>query len=148
VTLEPPSPPRGESTPLVFEVYVGSFGGPSYGAWWDGARITYESFEARYERRRQELVTPSAAQWHRFWRTMDEISVWQWRRWYGAPERFEPREVIRDGTHWSLTLERLGRRVESSGDTAGPGAADLDESSAFVRFREAVSRLLGSRAFA
>ena len=148
MTLESASPPRGEGAPLAFEVYIGSFGGPSYGAWWDGERIVYESFEAQYERRKQASVAPSADEWHCFWRTMDEIGVWEWRRWYGAAERFEPEDVIRDGTHWSLTLACVGLRVESSGDSAGPGAPDLDESSAFVRFCDAVSRLVGGCTFA
>jgi hypothetical protein len=79
---------------------------------------------------------------------MDELRVWEWQRWYGASERFEPDGVTRDGTHWSLTLEVSGRHVESSGDSAGPGALDLDESRAFGSFRDAVSRLLGGRFFA
>ena len=147
MTLDPASSPGRDTVPLAFEVYIGGFAGPSYGAWWDGERIVYESFEAQYQRREQALLAPSAAQWRRFWRSMDEIGVWKWRRRYGAGERLEPAEVIRDGTHWSLTLEVTGRRVESSGDSSGPGALDLDESQAFVHFRDAVSRLVGGRAF-
>jgi hypothetical protein len=45
-----------ESAPRAFEVYVGSFGGPSYGVWWDGGCLVYESFVSGYEEGRQLVV--------------------------------------------------------------------------------------------
>jgi hypothetical protein len=145
-----PSDPagRGDEAPLAFEVYIGCFSGPSYGVWWDGSKLVYESFEPGYEKRRQLLLSPSRAQWRRFWQSMDEIGVWGWGARYEPGKRFEPVSVVRDGTHWSLTLACAGRQVESSGDTAGPQSRDLDESRDFGRFCEAISRLLGSREFA
>ena len=134
--------------PLALEVYLGSVNGSSYGVWWDGERLVYESFESGYARRRQLLLVPSQAQWRRFWRTMDQIGVWGWAGRYEPGERFEPESVIRDGTHWSLTLADAGRYVESSGDNAGPDAGDLDEGPVFARFCEALARLLGGRVFA
>jgi hypothetical protein len=149
----PPAKPSGTATglagqePLAFEVYLGSFGGPSYGVWWDGSRLVYESFEPAYDESQQVLLSPSRAQWERFWRSMNEIGVWQWAARYEPAERFEPLGVVRDGTHWSVTLAWAGGKVESSGDTAGPNSRDLDESRDFGRFCDAVSRLLGSREF-
>jgi hypothetical protein len=133
--------------PDVLEVYVGSFSSPSYGLWWDGRQLVYESFISGYEDRRQTFIAPSDAQWSRFWRTMEAIDVWSWRERYEPGARFEPAAQIRDGTHWSLSLQRGGRRVESAGDSSGPGATDLDESAQFAAFAEAVSRLTGGYAF-
>lgn len=143
-----PLRPIGEHAPLAFEAYIGSFQGTSYGVWWDGGRLVYESFEPGYKRREQFLLSPSQAQWRRFWRSMDQIGVWEWLTRYEPGKRFEPEGVVRDGTHWSLTLAHEGRRVESSGDNAGPNDCDLDESRPFGRFCNAVARLLGDREFA
>lgn len=134
-------------TPEVLEVYIGSFSSPSYGLWWDGHQLVYESFISGYEERRQSSIVPSDAQWRKFWRTLEEIDVWSWNERYEPGERFEPAGVVRDGTHWSLTLAHAGRRVESAGDDGGPGATDLDESVRFDAFVGAVSRLTGGYAF-
>lgn len=134
--------------PLAFEVYVGNFGGPSYGIWWDGDRLVYESFLWGYEERRQLALSPSTAQWRRFWQTMEGIEVWSWGDRYEPGERFVPSEQVRDGTHWSLTLAYGGRQIESSGDSCGPGSAELEGSGPFFDFAEAVSRLVGGRPFA
>src|SRR5687768_3493336 len=106
--------------PAEFEVYVGNFAGASYGVWWDGDQLVYESFAPGYQDRRQARIAPSPAQWDRFWQTMERIDVWAWRAHYEPGERYEPSDVIRDGTHWSLTLACPGRRVVSSGDGAAP----------------------------
>jgi hypothetical protein len=137
-----------EQAPITLEVYLGSVTGPSYGVWWDGEGLLYESFEPGYRSRQQLLLSPSQAQWRRFWRTMDQLGVWQWAERYQPRERFEPAGVIRDGMHWSLTLAEADREVESCGDSAGPDPGDLDEGPVFERFCEAISRLLGGRAFA
>ncbi|MDQ3876165.1 MAG: hypothetical protein M3322_11590 [Actinomycetota bacterium] len=134
-------------TPVEFGVYLGSFADASYGVWWDDDHLVYESFRPGYHDREQVRITPSEAQWRRFWHRMDEIGVWRWRRRYEPGLRFEPRDEIRDGTHWSLTLAHAGRSVESSGDSAGPDAVDLDESPAFAALLEALSRLIGGRGF-
>jgi hypothetical protein len=133
--------------PEALEIYVGSFGGASYGAWWTGKHVVYESFAPSYESLEQLRVLPSAAQWARFWHTLDALAVWDWGERYEPAERFEPTTVVRDGVHWSLTLEHSGRRVESSGDTAGPGSNDLDESAPFTTLLDALSRLLGGCPF-
>ena len=38
------------SDPTDFEVYVGTFAGASYGVWWDGEQLIYESFGRGYQR--------------------------------------------------------------------------------------------------
>jgi hypothetical protein len=136
-----------EATPTALEVYVGSFADVSYGLWWDGGQLVYETFRPGYDDRVQVVLSPSQAQWHRFWRTIEEIGVWNWGERYNAGDRFEPPEQIRDGTHWSLTLSRSGRSVESCGDSAGPDSTDLDDSGPFQLFVQAVSRLIGGRRF-
>ena len=127
-----------EPTPDVFEVYLGSFSSASYGLWWDGKQLVYESFVRGYEDRRQVYVMPSRAQWSRFWRTMDAIDVWSWANRFEAG--FEPKGLVRDGTHWSVSLQHGSRRIESAGD--------LDDSNRFGSFTEAVSRLTGGYEFA
>ena len=140
--------PIDQDGPCSLEIYLGSFNGPSYGVCWDGTTLVYESFEAGYQTRQQLLLSPSHAQWRRFWRSMDQLGVWEWADRYEPGARFEPRSVVRDGTHWSLTLANGDRAVASSGDNAGPDGRDLDESPAFARFCEAVARLVGGREFA
>ena len=140
--------PRDRQTPDVFEVYIGSFSSPSYGVWWDGKQLVYESFVSGYEDRRQTFIEPSAAQWDRFWRTMEAIDVWSWRDRYEARKRFEPAKLVRDGTHWSLSLTYDGRRVESAGESSSVGSTELDDTARFEEFAEAVSRLTGGYAFA
>lgn len=135
------------ATPDVLEVYIGSFGSPSYGLWWDGERLVYESFVSGYEQRRQTFIVPSETQWKRFWRTLETLGVWNWRERYEPGVRYEPATEIRDGTHWSLSLEYRDRRVESAGDNAAPDAMDLDDSVPFTAFAQAVSRLTGGYAF-
>jgi hypothetical protein len=137
-----------EGRPRALEVYIGNFAGPSYGVWWDGNRVVYESFLSGYEERRQIALSPSTAQWNRFWQTIDGIDVWSWGGRYEPADRREPTEHVRDGTHWSLTLARGEQRVESSGDGCGPGSAELDDSKPFSDLAEAVSRLVGGRPFA
>jgi hypothetical protein len=136
-----------EPRPRALEVYVGNFGGPSYGIWWDGSRLVYESFLSGYEERRQVALSPSPAQWRRFWQTIDRIDVWAWESRYEPGARFEPVEQIRDGTHWSLTLARGDQSVQSSGDSRGPDSSDLDESGPFGELVGALSRLAGGRPF-
>jgi hypothetical protein len=136
------------SHPADFEVYVGNFVGASYGVWWDGEQLVYESFSRGYEDRQQVCIAPSQAQWDRFWTTMERIDVWGWRAHYEPGNRYEPADVIRDGTHWSITLARGDRRVVASGDGAGPDELDLDTSVSFRSLCEAVSRLTGGAEFA
>jgi hypothetical protein len=137
-----------DEAPVEFEVYVGNFAGASYGVWWDGEQLVYESFDPGYQDRQQSRMAPSPAQWRRFWQTMDRIGIWTWKQHYEPGERYEPVDEIRDGTHWSITLAWHGRRIVSSGDGAGPDDVDLDESLGFGRFCEAVSRLTGGVDFA
>src|SRR5215207_1565301 len=65
-----------EDAPRVFETYVGGFRGLSFGAWWDGTVVVYESFGPAWADREQVIISPSKAQWLRFWRTMDRLEIW------------------------------------------------------------------------
>ena len=129
-------------------MYIGGFSSTSYGLWWDGRQLVYETFVSGYEDRRQVFLEPSRAQWAKFWRTMDEIDVWSWRNRYETNGNFEAKQLARGATHWSLSLQHDGRRVESAGDTSGPGASDRDESARLEAFTNAVSRLTGGYQFA
>jgi hypothetical protein len=120
----------------VLEFYIGSFSSPSYGVWWDGRQLVYESFVSGYEQRRQVFMNPSGAQWARFWQTMDSVSIWDWA------DQHEP-GALRNDTHWSMTLQHGDRRVESAGDNSN----DDDEIARFGVLTEAISRLAGGAAF-
>jgi hypothetical protein len=133
--------------PELFEIFIGSSRGHSYGACWDRPVVIYESFGPDFEGREQVELAPSRAQWERFWRTMDEIGIWQWAERYEQVSPFEPTELGSAAAQWSVALAHDGRQVCSSGSGAGPGSADLEESAAFDALLEAVSRLLGSRNF-
>jgi hypothetical protein len=135
------------STPAELDLYLGCFADTAFGLWWENDHLVYESFGRGYNDREQQRLSPSEAQWLHFWRTMDEIDVWRWHARYEPGKRYDPPDETRDGTHWSLTLARAGRRVESSGDGAGPDAIDLDESARFSALLEAVSRLVGGLPF-
>jgi hypothetical protein len=136
---------RQPDTPAALEVYCGGFGGASYGTWWDGEHLIYESFAESYSALEQTRIAPSAAQWQRFWRTIEQLNVWEWALRDEPGERRE-RTAVTDGIYWSVTLEHAGRRIESSG-AAGPGATAPDEGRGFAGLLDALSRLLGGRAF-
>ncbi len=137
----------GTFLPDVFEIFIGSSRRDSYGAWWDGGVVIYESFGPDFNSCEQLVLTPSRAQWERFWRSVDEIGVWQWETRYRQVARFEPDGLSGTATQWSVALAHEGRKASSSGNGAGPGSADLDESVDFAALLEAVSRLLGGRSF-
>lgn len=136
-----------EFRPDLLEIFVGNSRTDSYGTWWDGSILIYESFGPNFQGCEQILLAPASAQWRHFWQSVDTLGVWDWDARYEPGRRFEPDDVVRTGVHWSVELEHAGRRVSSSGDGAGPGSVDLDESVPFAVLVEAVSRLLGGRPF-
>jgi hypothetical protein len=46
---------------------------------------------------------------------------WGWKDRYEPGGRFEPASLVRDGTHWSVSLQHDGRRVESAGEAIDEG---------------------------
>ena len=68
------------------------------------------------------------SEWERFWRTMDELGVWEWEARYheagGATK-----------TVWSIELSRGDRRLQAFGQDRFPPSFD--------RFCAAVSKLVG-----
>jgi hypothetical protein len=61
-------------------------------------------------------IRPSAAQWERFWATVERLGVWHWERRYGR------RPPPPDATSWEVELEHAGQRVRSGGVGEGPAA--------------------------
>jgi hypothetical protein len=141
--------PQESSThlPEVFEIFIGSSRGDSYGAWWDGNAVIYESFGPDFGGCEQIVLTPTRAQWERFWRSVEEIGVWAWAERYRQDDRFEPDQSAGTAAQWSVALAHGARRASSSGSGAGPGSADLDDSDGFAALSAAISRLLGGRSF-
>src|ERR1039457_1919798 len=58
-----------------------------------------------------KIVVPSDMSWTRFWKSIDEINVWNW-----LPEYMNPN--ILDGCQWSLELQFNGGSVTCEGSNA------------------------------
>ena len=127
------------TVPQRLEVDAGNvFGGIH--ADWDGTAIVLTSEERG--RRRTVTVSASSARWRRFWRDVDRLGVWRWRRSY------ELRPVVPDAEGWSVVLAVGGRRVAAEGLGTYPdlrGRPTRRRELAFEPFLAAVDRLLGGR---
>jgi hypothetical protein len=121
----PPAPNKqlpGAYLPSRFTIYIG--GGifpPNYTVELRGRSLVYHSQERDPKtdaaRERTRIVTPTADQWRRFWRTMDQIKLWDWLAEY-------PNPLVADGTHWDLDIAFGDRRIKSSGSNAYPGGTN------------------------
>jgi hypothetical protein len=95
-----------------------------------------------YSVKRQVEVTPPAARWTRFWRTVNSLDVAHWK-----PE-YSPQDVgktVFDGTQWSLEFSTLSGTSQSTGDNAyptigRPKTTTLDDA-AFRKLQEAFEAL-------
>lgn len=120
----PPVPGKqlpGDDRPTRLMLYIG--GGifpPNYTMEFRGDSLVYHASEddpkTHTIRERTRVITPTADQWRRFWKAMDEVDLWNWRPRYDNP-------LIADGTKWDLDVEYAGRRIASSGSNTYPGGA-------------------------
>jgi hypothetical protein len=78
-------------------------------------------------------VTPTRAQWERFWCVCEEIDVWSW------PPRLGNMSVI-DGLQWDTKLEIGSRRVASNGQVHG---SPPDFGPKLMRLHRALQALAG-----
>ena len=156
----PPAPGKqlpGDYLPTRLNIYIG--GGifpPSYSVDLRGESLVYRARELDPQthavRERTKVITPSAGQWRRFWRAMDDVQLWSWQPQYANP-------LIADGTKWGLDITFVARRIASSGSNAYPGgSAGSSEASKpdtnppgasrrFSAYRSAVEDLLGGEPF-
>lgn len=76
--------------------------------------------------------------WKRFWEAMDRLNVWGW------PRRCTSDKAVHDGSQWELRIIHGGLKARSEGSNAYPFTQELEPSSEFQEFVEAVSQLVGS----
>lgn len=147
----PPVPGKqmpSRELPSTFELYIG--GGifpPNYTVKLEGASLRYECHDidrkTEQPKVRSKIITPTAAQWRQFWRSMDEIGLWKWQAEY-------PNPLVMDGCGWSLDVAVAGKRVKSSGHNAYPNRRGMQLDSAsedFEKYMNAVEALLGDEPF-
>jgi hypothetical protein len=119
-----PSPPvpgkllPSQYLPEQLKLSVGGSSPPSYRVELRGQSLLYhvrafdpEEFAVREV---DTTVTPSAAQWLRFWKAMDAVDVWHWQPSYANPD-------AGDGRHWGVEIAWGAKTAHSSGHSAYPG---------------------------
>ena len=93
-----------------------------------------------------EYIQPTERQWQNFRATLDRLEVWDWQR------RYEPEDVICDGTSWSVEIVYDDRALRTAGSNdfpEDPGATPETPNphKRFDRFLRAISRLTDGRPF-
>lgn len=119
--------------PQKMEVWIGGFLGPSYKVRIDGSEIVYEVYERAYELFSAERLTPSTADWSRFFTHLNGCGFWQWNQIYSNDHNSE-------GTTWYVSMTVAGRSSTVRGLNMYPPG--------FVDFLRAMRGLLNGRQFA
>ncbi len=125
---------------------------PNYGVVLDGKSLTYRvqtyDYAASKAAETSKTITPTPEQWRGFWKSMDEVGLWDWRPRYDDSRIF-------DGTFWSVEADHAGRSVRSQGrqlfpgqeTIPGPGEIRRDRGPLFEKYLAAVEKLLGGEPF-
>lgn len=71
------------------------------------------------------LDYPEEDQWNEFWRKLNNIGLWNWRREYCIAD---PAIVIDDGGKWVVTIEHGKHAITSTGQNAYPNAQNAAKS--------------------
>jgi len=103
-----PSPLFGGGSDLVFE----------------NGYLARHQYEGKWVRGGQknvliktEYFVPSELQWRDFWKEMDKIQVWSWKK------RYDPSDIgviVNDGGGWHLIISYNGMMIDTGGENAGP----------------------------
>lgn len=146
----PPTPRPNTVEPIWFEFGIGGYFGPSYSLEWQDGCLRYDARgideadddDGDHPRRREDheagTVTPTPARWRAFWRTLDRLGVWKWKKSYIT-------RGVCDGTGWSFIVRRGDRVLETGGLNGYPGKKGPEPSDDFERFLRALSRLAGGK---
>jgi hypothetical protein len=116
----------------------------SYGSFADYREVRWENDGLVYRQDlRAEVITlsPTVADWRRFWALSEAVNLWEWREYYMNDE-------ILDGTQWELEVEFQGQKVVSGGSNAFPGwekGPFFPDGCEFGRFLHAVRTLTGGK---
>jgi hypothetical protein len=116
----------------------------TYSVVWDGKALQYtqRGVAPFADTSKSKTVTPTEAQWKKFWLSVDEAKAWKWS------DRYENSKIL-DGGYWTLRLEHGDNKLDSSGRNAFPSDEDLTKPSrpgmshSFDQFRKALDALLG-----
>ena len=101
------------------EVHSGGYMGPSFSIEKDGNVLLYKTYGSGYSLKKTEKFKPSAQEWSRFWKTCDQIGIWEWQ------PRYE-NLTVNDGFSWRVFIEFDHKKFESSGSNDVPnGLNDL-----------------------
>lgn len=87
-------------------------------------------------------IQPTEEQWIKFWKTMDEIDIWNWK------EHYEPIDIdFLDGIQWRIKIARDNRKIESRGSNAYPAlnadGVSIKLTPTFKKFFKAFQELTG-----
>lgn len=133
--------------PRKFEARIGGHLGWSFSATLTGSGLEYVEYAEEFVPMAAKILSPSPAQWHALWKTLDQLEVWRWKNEYINTH-------VRDGTSWEFECEWDGRQIKTAGSNAFPGDPDpgkptnsQDESKRFDSFLLAISQLLGGEPF-
>ena len=109
----------------------------------NGKELQYKVTNIATDKSTTKTVTPSDAQWKKFWSSMDDAKVWQWKAKYDNPD-------LLDGAYWILEIEHSDKKVKSVGKNSYPSDDDVAKptqkaipSKVFKRFQKALETLLG-----
>ncbi len=88
--------------------YIGGFGGGYERIIWQNNKLHHQFFERNfYDDDKPDKVlnvtTPSTNDWEEFWKAVDALKVWGWKKDYYN-------EGIDDGVQWKLRIKKEGKR--------------------------------------
>jgi hypothetical protein len=117
---------RTDYTPQKFRVEYGPLHYPMEGftiSLKDGVLV----YSPDGSKSNEEELSPTEAEWNRFWQEMDELGVWEWNPTYQL--------CCLEGTHWKIKIIFNELELDSSGENNYPDN--------FLGFWEALEELLG-----
>jgi len=125
--------------PKRLSAYIGGFMGVSYGVELHKDTLTHTTFDAGHSNPQHATITPTAAQWREFRRTLADLNLWQWHTEYPNPGTM-------DGTQWSLDIAYADRALKTHGDNSYPDAngnlnGNPSPTKAFKRYLASVKKL-------
>ena len=119
---------------------IGGFGSGYERIIWQDNKLQHQLFNHAYPEDIEVMpdevlieVAPLPKEWEEFWKTIDELKVWNWDKEY-------INQGIMDGTQWELKIKRQGkRRRRIFGSNAYP-----EPNGTFTNFIKALNRLSNS----
>jgi hypothetical protein len=118
--------------PSILEASIGGYPGPWYSIELKQDALVYSVTQDTGRKSKAVEIQPSAKDWKRFHRVLEESAAWSWEAEYVNAD-------ILDGTSWHLRVEWEGSSLNSRGSNAYP--------SWFQSVLRGLSQLVGGRSF-